>query len=339
MKKITALFLAIIMLFAFTACKKAQEPQPTESANLQTSPTPSGIQEAPVDSIPTDTICTLIMDMTELDLAAGCFIEEVTADTAAYTIGYENFNGSFESAHSISPMMMTTPFVLVVFRLAEDADAEAFATDIKTNANLEKWVCVFADRAEAKVVGRTVLFYMSPESYVEPINQAFAEICSEGFVPEDHIVDPLKDISTMNDLYAKLYEMYNVEDYGFMDNANVLTVTADSGYGLNKLDSAQFTDSVIDDGYVEESDEDAEKAYVLAMFRIAEGVDAVEFIDAVLENLDTSALKGEDVELAVNYSDDIVIVYAGTGTYGIIATSLDMTLSMEFRMKSASVEE
>ena len=89
MTKITALFLAIIMLFAFTACKKAQEPQPTESANLQTSPTPSGIQEAPVDSIPTDTICTLIMDMTELDLAAGCFIEEVTADTAAYTIGYE----------------------------------------------------------------------------------------------------------------------------------------------------------------------------------------------------------------------------------------------------------
>ena len=68
-------------------------------------------------------------------------------------------------------------------------------------------------------------------------------------------------------------------------------------------------------------------------------VDAVEFIDAVLENLDTSALKGEDVELAVNYSDDIVIVYAGTGTYGIISTSLDMTLSMEFRMKSASVEE
>lgn len=299
--------------------------------------TPEDPGSFPIDSIPTDQINLLFCDMTDLGLTSTCMRSEVTAENIAYLIGSENFTGEFESANALAPMMNTSPFLLIAFRLAEGADTAAFAADLKANANPNKWICVRADKVEALTSGRTVVFFMCPNDYAAALTTCFHEMCAEGFVPEEHINDPLKDLA-MTDLYAELYEIFSDENFGFMDNTDLASLTGAAphdGYGLRSIDAALYTDSLIDDGCKAASGEDEEGAYVLAMFRLADGVDAVEFAETAKASLDTSSMQGADAQLCVAYSNDVVIVYAGTGSYGISSSGLEMILATDYRMTSA----
>lgn len=325
MKKFLLMMIAAVLVLGLLGCS-AEKPA---SNGSQTG-------SAPIDSISTEQIATLFMDMTELGLANSCFMYEVTPDDAAYLIGYEGFSGSFESAHAIAPNISTSPFVLAAFRLEEGANVAAFAADIKANANPAKWICVQADVVEALVDGHTVVFYMCPEEFAQPLSTCFEEIGKKGFDPAQHIINPLDGLS-MDELYGKLYETFSVENYGFMDNSNKLTLEncpKEDSFGLEKLTDSQYVDSLIDSGYSPASEEDGEKTYMLAMFRLSSADDAaaLAFIDEIKASIDLYALKGGEAECMVAYGSGVVIVYAATGSYGISSAPLSSVLATEYRM-------
>ena len=108
----------------------------------------------------------------------GPFFEsyEVSKEDAPYVIGYEGFSGEFTEAMGYGPMMGSIAFVMVIFRLPDGADAEAFASDIKENADPAKWICVCADSVQTVVSGNTVMFIMSDAASADTLTEAFAQV-------------------------------------------------------------------------------------------------------------------------------------------------------------------
>lgn len=337
MKKLIALLLAMIMLFSLAACGK-QDPAPVEP-NLPASGSdipdaPAEPEAAPIDSIPVDEITSLFIDMYTGEGLASCMNESISADLVANLLGAESFSCEFESAQALVPMMMTSPFVLMVFRLAEGADTEAFAADLEAAANPQKWICVCADEVETVISGRTVLFYMCPADMKEGLNACFAEMCKADFVPEEHIYNPFAELD-MTGFYDKLYETFSAEDWGFMDHADIVTspdALVYGDYGLSAIDSSLYTEALFDDGYMPADEIDIERSYVLALFRLAEGVDAAEFAANVQQMVDNADLKGDEIWGCAAYSSDVVAVFVGGGAYSWAAGGFESVLMMEFRM-------
>lgn len=327
MKKLISLILALGMLAASSACafgqKAPAEPTPDETGGA-----------APIDAIAPDTILDLFADMTDIGLD-GFLHVAVDKEDAGLEMGYAGFDGAFASAMALKPLMSTSPFVLMVYRLAAGADAAAFAADIEKNANPGKWICVRADRVFTRVSGRTVLFVMCPENMAQPIADCFAEMSAEGFDPDAHLVNPLADKS-VRDVYEELYQIFSAEAYGFMDNEALSALDADTAYGLSGLDLARVEQSVFDDGYAAANAEDPERAYVLAILKVRDGASERALAEDVRRVLDTAALPGGEASRLVAFGSGFVIVYAGTGTYGVSAAALESYLPITYRLSAAA---
>ena len=109
-----------------------------------------------------------ILDTLLLDLDAE-FIPyyssyEVPQADAPYVVGYEQMDTNFDAALGYGPMMGSTAFIMVLFELPEDVDAEAYAKSLSENAVLNKWICVSADYADAVANGQYVMFLMAAET-------------------------------------------------------------------------------------------------------------------------------------------------------------------------------
>ncbi len=328
MKKILSLILALGLLFSLAAC--AAEPE--EGVGEEPAAGESAETAAPIDAVPVPDILSLFQDMTDVGLD-GCLRKTLTAENAGLEMGYADFAGEFDSAMALAPAMISNPFVLIVFRLAEGADASAFAADIEQHADPQKWVCVWADKVFTRVSGRTVLFVMCAEELEKPISDCFEEMVQEGFDPAEHMVDPLAG-KNAHDIYNELLELFSAEEYGFMDNAHISDINADTPYGLSGLDVSKAEETVFDEGFVARNDEDGDKAYLFSIIRLKEGESAGDFAESVKNALDTSAMQGEYAECMSAWAGPYVIVYAGTGTYGISATSLASYLAITYRMST-----
>ncbi len=313
MKKWICMFLIAAMLLSCAAC---------------------GIKpgaESGVDAIDLQTILYLMDDLSGLEMAKFCQQVEITAENAGQVVGSQEFQEPFASARALMPMINASPFVLAVFRLEAQQDADAFAKALEEQANPAMWICVCAEAVETVVSGQTVLFFMSGKDMAEPLRSSFSKICEPGFRPEEHLVDKLKGL-TMNGLYQELYKEFSVEMYGFMDGKELKAVTADTGFGLGKLDSGKFTDSLVDTGYFPAEEYDGERSYLFAMFRLAEGVDAEGFAKELVQQADISSLQGEGSLISYAWSKDVVILFGGAGSLQYTGDWLTMTLCGTYRM-------
>ncbi len=325
MKKWTALFVTLMLAFSLAACGDKQEAQTTPSATEVAGP------------LELQDMLWLFDDMTGLELGAFCVQQEVTVESLPFLIGAEDFSQPFEKGLSLTPMISPNPFVLAVFRLAEDGDAEGFAKALKEKANPNLWVCVSADRVETAVHENTVLFFMCSSDMAQPLLDSFDTMFQPGFKLEEHLIDRLAG-KTMEELYGELYAQYSLEQYGFMDGRDCAPLSEASGFNLSVLDASAVTDSLIDTGYFPAEEYDGERSYLLAMFRLAEGEDAEAFARAMETGVDTSGLKGEGNRYVVGWSEDVVIYFAGSGSLAWSNMNVEMTLSGTYRMKTAGVE-
>lgn len=285
-----------------------------------------------IDGLTPQQITYLLTDMTDIGLQY-CMNEKVDAGNVGAMIGAGEFKGEFESAQALVPMMSISPLVVIVFRLAENADSAAFAAELKEKANLNKWICVSADTAEAHVVGNTVIFYMCLKNDAAELASCVSKIQSNDFKPEEHMKDPVGS-KTMVELYDELYDSFAVEMWGFMDNDGLHTISEDSKYGLDAIDKALYTDSLVDDGYA--NDELlGERAYLLVMLRLADEAQVQGVLDLLMQNRESYLLQGEGLQGIFAHSGNVIVMFFGTGDYGITAGSLQMTLESEYRMNTA----
>ena len=71
------------------------------------------------------------------------------------------------------PMMGSFAHSVVLIRLPEGTDANAFAASVRSNADPRKWICVEAEKVQVSVKGNIVLLAMSSASNVDVITSNF----------------------------------------------------------------------------------------------------------------------------------------------------------------------
>ena len=202
MKRMIALLLACLMVFALMACAStkdettdgegvvAEQPETEQPAEEETEQpaVEEPAEEEPVEEEPVEeepvveetpieepagegadiSALQTILDTLLLELDAE-FIPyyssyEVPQADAPYVVGYEQMDTNFDAALGYGPMMGSTAFIMVLFELPEGTDAEAYAKDLADNAVLNKWICVSADYADAVANGQYVMFLMAAET-------------------------------------------------------------------------------------------------------------------------------------------------------------------------------
>lgn len=325
MKRILTLALALLMLVSMIACTSGNGGNETD-ASTGDNQNPDVGGETAIDTVALDRILEIMIDMSKLQF--GPFFQPMPVsakEEVAALIGSESFSGDFAEALAFMPMMGSDAFQLILFRLAEGGDVNAFAAELETGANPNKWICVTADAMDTRVAGQTVLFVMASTNQTTALLDAFTAIAAPGFDADGYEMrDPLEGVS-MEDVYGSLSE-----NCAFLQGANKGTVSASTGFGLGAVDASTFTDSLVDYDLSVNG-----QAYVIAMFRLAEGQDAAAFAANLKSILDTSSLDMTEGEVQASYSSDVVVICAGSGWLSTSPSDVAWALEMFFGMTLA----
>ena len=200
MKKLVLTALALTLAFSMTACGSKEEPTPESTEAPTTTEAPVATEAPEVTEAPEATEAPAEgEDATENDNQGAVSGDSVgqtllgefkamDASTDAYTMaetlighemiqfmggamevepgllsGFDNYEVTgFEKGAMFGPMMGSIAFVGYIFDLPEGADADAFVTGLKDNANPRWQICVTADETIVETSGDKVFFLMSP---------------------------------------------------------------------------------------------------------------------------------------------------------------------------------
>ncbi|MBR2410959.1 MAG: hypothetical protein IKB08_04460 [Clostridia bacterium] len=181
MKKVIAIVLALVIVGAFAACGGNTEETTiadettTAAADMTVAATlvEAFKAEAAKEGATTNAIATALSTN-----AIVAFMPMVQDMEAGYLAGFDADITGFAACTAFMPMIGTIPFVSYVFELAEDADADAFVTTLKDNANLRWNICTAAEEMLVETVGNKVFFIMAPLSFEQP--EAEGEVEGEG---------------------------------------------------------------------------------------------------------------------------------------------------------------
>lgn len=326
--RIFALLLAAAMLTSLTACNSdntADDEAVTtvgESAGENEGENVGEDSAASLDSLELQAVMDMTLAGSGQPFSAFFATHPVTAEDVGYHLGAESFDQAFEEALGFAPMMGSIAFQMILFRLPEGADAEAFASAVKSSADPIKWVCVQADSVETAIRGRTVLFIMAETAVTEAIVNAFNAADPATYDPNALPADPMADVS-LSDMYGAVRE-----NGSFLTGAHCDSLNADNAkeIGLGHLDMSWMVDSLID------YDLTSENPYVVAFFRLEDNASTQDFIGELFA-IDGSILPdawpsvayaGQTVALLLTVQDDNYNTFMQTltGQYSMTEFSL-----------------
>ncbi len=201
MKKILALILAGMMIFALASCGNTENnettkaPEKTENTTGTTATTggteepedttapentTTGTPEEPEDPEGlADTLTGIIDQIYEKHPVTGMMSSEVDlsdAEMLKHQTGIES--GSLvEEAYVSGPMMTSVAYEMVIVRVKDAADAETIANEMQKNADPGKWICVRAEAVQIGVSGDIIVMVMTSEEEATALITAFTELC------------------------------------------------------------------------------------------------------------------------------------------------------------------
>ena len=316
------------MLVIFAACNNSGDDKDTDDKTPGTSaPADTGSNDTGDDTTPPETgtsMDTLSLSDILAAVKAGSGIEfgrmfqehEVPSDELPFILGCETFTLPYKEAYALSPMMTTSAFQLVLFRLEQGSDVKAFAEAVKTSANPNKWICVSAEAVTYAIRDNTILFVMTkPAADADSLVNAFNKIDPANFNPDDYIETAPLDGKTMNEAY-NLANEYT----GFFNGENAVELNADTAAaaGFAAIDIAAVSDSAIDYNL------SGENLYVCGFFRIFADANPNYFAYELGTTFDSSVL-GENVYSVIMTYNDVVVIYSTTE----INNSADFLMLME----------
>lgn len=167
MKKVIAVLLSALMIFALAACGNSNNGSGEEE--IDTSTVAGALYKDFSDRVKADS------DISAQDLADALLTNDVITFMGmampveeGFLTGFDNAEiTGFDEGVMFAPMISTTPFVGYVFVLSSGTDADAFVKNLEDNANLRWNICTEADEMKAGVVNNRVFFVMAPESFEE----------------------------------------------------------------------------------------------------------------------------------------------------------------------------
>lgn len=197
MKKVIAIVLALVVVIGLVACAATGNDDETTTLADETT---TAVAEATVaatlaeafkaeaakEGATTNTIATALSTN-----AIVAFMPMVQDMPEGYLAGFNADITGFAACTAFMPMIGTIPFVSYVFELAEDADADAFVTTLKDNANLRWNICTAAEEMLVETVGNKVFFIMAPLSFEqEPVEEGGEAGGMEGELDGPAAFDP-----------------------------------------------------------------------------------------------------------------------------------------------------
>ncbi len=164
MKKVIAIVMAALMIFALAACGSnggTTEPETTAPA-----PTTVGTKlladfKTMTDKTPQEIADALLTNEVIQFMPATMPVEE------GFLNGFNNEIKGFEEGVMFGPAIGTIPFVGYIFTVAEGGDVDAFVTTLETEANLRWNICTEAEELIVEAAGNTVFFVMCPTTFEE----------------------------------------------------------------------------------------------------------------------------------------------------------------------------
>ena len=205
MKKILALILASLMLFALVACANNEDETPVEDDKIENNEIVEAPENETTDTTglsPAATLLQAFKDMkangeyTDVESAANALITNPIipfmggsmAVEEGFLQGFDNDITGFKSGAVFMPMIGAIPFVGYVFELEDGADVDAFVQTLKDNANMRWLICTSAEEVVCEAVGNTVFFCMAVQSFDTPAEEE--EFIDEPIVDDIPAFDP-----------------------------------------------------------------------------------------------------------------------------------------------------
>lgn len=164
MKRIVAIIMAAVMLFALCAC----------GGNAQDNTADKKI-EGDLVSIINQIYATVELDAETKEAFSYHMIEAIPEDMDAETVAYVLGTSDLEyvEAAYAAPMMSAVAYQLNLYRVDESVDVEAFKATVESSFDTGKWVCVTPEKVATASVGDVVLFVCGTADVVDAIVAAF----------------------------------------------------------------------------------------------------------------------------------------------------------------------
>lgn len=188
---------ALAAALLLTACSGGTGPAPTETPSAV--PLPTGTPAAPENPAGVDSEINIDAGGTDDDMSVelhapdtpnAALQEKITAIYAAYPLAPMEVQSTFvdltdadwcayytglsdeqiakvRAAVVSEPMTGSQAYSLVLVQVKDPSDAQEIADAMLDGIALDKWVCVFADRARAVTFGDTVLYVMADSELVD----------------------------------------------------------------------------------------------------------------------------------------------------------------------------
>lgn len=126
------------------------------------------------------------MNIANIDSFTMTNVEMEDAETFGYYTGLSSSAG-IESGVQLAPMMMTTPYSLVIVTLTDAATASVVAADFEANIDWMKWVCVNPSNAAIAVKDNQVLCLIGGDDLYA---QTITAIGEAGWEPVANLENP-----------------------------------------------------------------------------------------------------------------------------------------------------
>ena len=170
MKKFLATLLVFVMVLSMAACGKKEEANNTSEYVPNIEEGTAGLDfyeefKSFLEANPSATsleIAEKLIAHESIQFMGGAMPVE-----AGFLQGFTEEISGFEEAAVFMPMMMGIPFVGYIFDLADDADKEAFMTNLKEKGDLRWNICTEAEQMVVEAIGDKVLFLMCKKSLAE----------------------------------------------------------------------------------------------------------------------------------------------------------------------------
>ena len=208
------------------------------------------VPENGVSDMPLEAILDQMLESAEVHLGSWFDARVPTPAQAAYAMGMDTFSQTYADALIYEPVISSTSFVLLLFRLDAGGDTAAFERELRENAHPECRPYVQVDFVDTAVNGQIILFLASeyglcPQPKREALLKAFWEADPMGYDPADYQGASQAMMSTKSVPMAQMMEQIR-QDCPYLEAVpEPLTAQKAAEWGLTGAEISAVGDSSV----------------------------------------------------------------------------------------------